>query len=112
MRIDRLLCCLRLAKSRAIAGRIVLAGHVRCNGQRVTRTSHPIGTGDVLTVPIGRTVRVLEITALPERRGSATEAQACYRALDPAAPTALAAQQTPRPPDGAQAKTSKRTTPQ
>ena len=45
--------------------------------------------GDVLTLALGPTVRVLEILAIGTRRGPATEAQLLYRDLAP--PPSLAA---------------------
>lgn len=72
---------LRFAKSRSAAQAIVAAGHIRRNGQRVVRISQPVCAGDVLTVPVGRMVRVIELTALPARRGPATEAASHYRDL-------------------------------
>lgn len=81
LRIDRLLWMLRLARSRNAAQAIVGAGHVRRNGQRVTRISQPVCVGDVLTVPVGRSVRVIELAALPTRRGPATEAIGHYREI-------------------------------
>jgi len=41
----------------------------------------------VLTIPLGSTVRLIEVLALPERRGPAREAQAYYRVLDRAGET-------------------------
>ena len=82
MRLDLLLVRLLFAKSRAIAQRWIEGGHMRCNCARITRVQHPVSEGDVLTLPIGRHVRVIEILALPQRRGPATEAQSCYRELD------------------------------
>lgn len=82
MRIDKLLWHLRLTKTRGLAQQLVAAGHVRRNGDRVTRVSQEIAAGDTLTVPLPAGVRVIEILALPVRRGPASEAQACYRALD------------------------------
>ena len=83
MRIDRLLCHLRFVRTRSAAHRLVEEGHIRRNGERVTRASRDIVQGDVLTLPLGGTVRLVEILALPERRGPPREAQACYRELDP-----------------------------
>ena len=83
MRIDRLLCYLRFVRTRSAAHRLVEQGHIRRNGERVTRASRDIVQGDVLTLPLGGTVRLVEILALPERRGPPREAQACYRELDP-----------------------------
>ena len=81
LRIDRLLWMLRFARSRGDAQDIVAAGHIRRNGQRVTRMAQPVCAGDVLTVPVGRAVRVIALDSLPSRRGSATEAQSHYHDL-------------------------------
>ncbi|MFN6936401.1 MAG: RNA-binding S4 domain-containing protein [Tsuneonella sp.] len=91
MRIDKLLWQLRLTKTRSQAQALVLAGHIRRNGGRVVRTSQDIATGDTLTLPLPSGVRVIEVLALPVRRGPPVEAQACYRALDPQAFPAIAA---------------------
>jgi ribosome-associated heat shock protein Hsp15 len=48
----------------------------------VLRTSQDVAIGDTITLPLPGGVRVIEIVALPARRGPASEAQACYRALD------------------------------
>ena len=82
MRIDKLLWFLRLAKTRSLAQALVGEGHVRLNARRIERAHHRIAVGDVLTVPLGSGVRVIEILVLPQRRGPAAEAQSCYRVLD------------------------------
>jgi ribosome-associated heat shock protein Hsp15 len=88
MRIDRLLHALRFAKSRTLAQRWISEAHIRRNGERVTRQDLDIAVGDVLTLPLRSKVLVIEVLALPARRGSPSEARACYRPLD-------AARQTP-----------------
>lgn len=90
LRIDKLLWFLRLAKTRTLARDWAEAGHIRLNGRRVDRAHQPVGAGDVLVVPVGAQVRVIEILALPVRRGPAPEAQACYRVLDDQHATPLA----------------------
>ena len=98
MRLDLLLFRLRLAKTRGAAQRWIGEGHIRCNQARVSGNDVRISQGDVLTLPMGRTVRVIRIDRLPERRGPAAEAQSCYcwlnapmqSALDPAPPIAIA----------------------
>ncbi|MEO6718280.1 MAG: S4 domain-containing protein [Novosphingobium sp.] len=82
MRIDRLLWFLRWAKTRTIAQSMAEAGHIRLNGRRVERAHQQVAAGDVLVVPVGATVRVLELVVLPTRRGPASEARGCYRLLD------------------------------
>ena len=84
MRLDLLLVRLRLMKSRSLAQDLVARGHMRLNGERVQQRDRHVCAGDVLTLPLGREVRVIEIVALPDRRGPAPEAQACYRMVDAA----------------------------
>jgi len=88
MRLDLLLVRLRFVASRKLAQDWIEAGHMRRNSQRVLKANQPIATGDVLTLPMRSNgpmhshVKVIEILALPERRGPASEAQSCYRVLD------------------------------
>lgn len=82
MRIDKLLWFLRLARTRSAAQALVAAGHIRLNGRRVERTAQAIAVGDVLVMPLLRGVTVIELMAMPDRRGPAFEAQSCYRVLD------------------------------
>jgi ribosome-associated heat shock protein Hsp15 len=90
LRIDKALWFLRLTKTRGLAQQWVAAGHIRVNGRRVERSAHPLAPGDVVTFPFGTGARVIELVALPVRRGPAAEAQACYRALDPGGDLAIA----------------------
>ena len=94
MRIDRLLWFLRLSPTRAQARVGAREGHMRLSGRRSEKPSAAVAAGDVLTLPMPSGVRVIEILALPQRRGPATEAQSCYRALDAASPMPIAAPQT------------------
>lgn len=91
MRIDKLLWFLRLAGSRSFAQALVLEGHIRLNGRRIDKPSTTVGCGDILTLPMRRAVRIVEVLTLPTRRGPASEAQACYRVLDASAGNPIAA---------------------
>lgn len=93
MRIDKLLWFLRLAKTRGLAQALVGEGHIRLNGRRVERAAQAVAAGDVLVLPRPRGVLVIEILRLPERRGPASEAQACYRTLDEGSANPIAAEQ-------------------
>lgn len=95
MRIDRLLCFLRFTRTRGAAQTLVEQGHIRRNGARVTRSSQDVGAGDILTLPLGPRVRLIEVLELPARRGPPREAQALYRELDPAGQTDIAAGESP-----------------
>ena len=101
MRLDRLLVYLRFAKTRSAAIALIESHAVRRNRQPVQRANEPARIGDILTLALGRQVRVVEILAFPERRGSPAEAQKHYREihitnldtgkLDPMGQIALAA---------------------
>ncbi|MBL8656377.1 MAG: RNA-binding S4 domain-containing protein [Altererythrobacter sp.] len=95
MRIDRLLCNLRFVRTRSLASKLASTGQLRRNGVRITRASQEVVVGDVLTIPLGAAIRLVEVLALPEQRGRAREAQACYRALDRIAQTDLGDHETP-----------------
>lgn len=82
MRIDVLLWYLRLVRSRAQGKSLAEQGVIRANGHRVVKAHHAVRCGDVLTVPQGARVLVLQIDRLPWRRGPAEEALACFREPD------------------------------
>ena len=88
-RVDQWLWFARIAKSRTLAQALVARGKVRINRTRIEKPSATVKPGDVLTLALGPTVRVLEILAIGTRRGPATEAQLLYRDLAP--PPSLAA---------------------
>ena len=75
MRLDRLLVFLRFARTRSIARTMIEGGHMRLNAQRVTKISHAVAIGDVLTLTWRGEVCVARIERLPDRRLSAALAQ-------------------------------------
>ena len=81
MRIDRFLHCIRLVKSRALAQGLIDTGLVRIDRKRVTKASEPVRVGSTIALPLRDQVRVLRVLSLPERRGPAAEARACYQDL-------------------------------
>jgi ribosome-associated heat shock protein Hsp15 len=90
-RIDKWLWHARLVRTRADAAALTQAGHVRVNGKRMRAAGHPVRPGDVLTVALDRSVRVVEVAAFSDRRGSAPTARALYRDLTmPAGPETAA----------------------
>ncbi len=103
-RIDRWLFGVRLFKSRSLAAQAVNGGKVHVNGARV-RPSHAVQPGDSVTFSRGAVDFECEVTAIPERRGPAKEAAACYSETDAsrqrreqhAQRMRLAAALTPRP---------------
>jgi ribosome-associated heat shock protein Hsp15 len=81
LRIDKLLWFLRFARNRTMAKKLANKGHVRLNGRRVDRAHMMVRQGDILTIPQGREVHVIRISALPLRRGSAPDVQSCFERL-------------------------------
>ena len=80
-RIDKLLFCLRLAKSRTLAQGWAETGHIRINGIRVEKGSFAVHSGDVITLPKGDVVLAVKLLQLPVRRGPPGEAKACYQII-------------------------------
>ena len=81
MRIDRFLFFIRLAKSRTLAQAVIADGHVRVDGRRVEKPSEEVRVGSIVALPLNDRVRVLQVLALPQRRGPAAEARDCYEEL-------------------------------
>ncbi|TPQ42781.1 RNA-binding protein [Bradyrhizobium guangdongense] len=71
----------RVVKARTSAAELVERGHVRINGVRETSPGHAIKIGDVLTIALDRTVRVMKVIAFAERRGDADAARVLYEEL-------------------------------
>ena len=82
-RIDKWLWHARFARTRTAAQQLAVSGHVRVNRRRVSAASRTVRPGDVLTLVIGRTVRVITILAIADRRGSAQVARSLYEDRTP-----------------------------
>jgi ribosome-associated heat shock protein Hsp15 len=80
-RIDKWLFFARVVKSRSLAAKLVAAGRVRLNRDKIEQASQPVKAGDVLTVALDRRVLVYRILAPGVRRGPAEEARPLYEDL-------------------------------
>ncbi|HEY6381884.1 MAG TPA: S4 domain-containing protein [Pseudolabrys sp.] len=80
-RIDKWLWHARMVRTRTAAAALTAAGFVRLNGKRTTAASHPVRIGDVVTLALDRTVRVVRVEGFCERRGGPPAARALYRDL-------------------------------
>jgi ribosome-associated heat shock protein Hsp15 len=87
-RLDKWLWYARLAKTRTLAQKLAVSGHVRINRDRTDSASHAVKIGDVLTIALVGGVRVLKILAPGDRRGPAAEARLLYEDLSPPRPPA------------------------
>ena len=71
-------------RTRTSAAALVDEGYVRLNGERVGAASRPVKPGDVVTVALDRTVRVMKVSGFAERRGDAQAARLLFDDLTPA----------------------------
>jgi ribosome-associated heat shock protein Hsp15 len=76
-RLDKWLWHVRLFKTRSLAGDAVSGGKVKVDGERV-KPAHEVRIGQLVNTTLGERAIEVEVLALPLRRGSAPEAQACY----------------------------------
>jgi len=80
-RIDKWLWHARMVRTRTDAATLTTSGFVRLNGKRMTAAAHPVRVGDVVTLALDRSIRVLQVEGLCEKRGAAPAARALYRDL-------------------------------
>ena len=88
-RVDKWLWFTRLLKSRTLAQALAESGRIRLGRAgaetlRITRASHVVRAGDVLTFPLGARIRVVRVCAAGVRRGPPSEARTLYEDLAPA----------------------------
>jgi ribosome-associated heat shock protein Hsp15 len=83
-RIDKWLWHARVVRTRSAAAALAASGHVRVNGQRIDGASRPVRAGDVVTVALDRSVRILKVVAFAERRGPAESVHDLVEDLTPA----------------------------
>ena len=82
-------------RTRSAAAALAGSGHVRVNGARIAAASHAVKAGDVLTVALDRSVRVLKVAGFSERRGDGQAGRVLYEDLSP--PPARAGEREPEP---------------
>jgi ribosome-associated heat shock protein Hsp15 len=80
-RIDKWLWHARMVRTRSDAAALAEAGYVRINGKRITAPGHALRAGDVVTLALDRSIKVLRVEGFCERRGAAAAARALYREL-------------------------------
>ena len=80
-RLDKWLWHARVVKARTSAAELVGSGHVRINGTREKSPGHGVKLGDVVTVALDNSVRVMKVIGFAERRGDAASARVLYEDL-------------------------------
>jgi len=77
VRIDKWLWAARFYKTRRLATEEVNGGHVKLNSETV-KPAKPVECGDELTITKGHETFIVTVTALAEKRGSASIARTLY----------------------------------
>lgn len=83
LRADKWLWQARFFKTRSLSAKLITAGHLRVNSEKVHKASATLKCGDVLTFPQAKQIRVVRVEAMGTRRGPAAEAQTLYTDLSP-----------------------------
>lgn len=81
-RIDKWLWFARVVKHRTLAATLVESGHVRLNHAKILKPAHLVKVGDILTIAIHDTIRVLKVKDPGIRRGPFAEACQLYEELN------------------------------
>ena len=86
-RIDKWLWCARFFKTRSLASKFVASSGLRVNRsgtvQRINKCAAHIRVADELSFVIGGRLFVIQVEALAERRGPASEARELYTDKSP-----------------------------
>jgi ribosome-associated heat shock protein Hsp15 len=80
-RLDKWLWCARFMRSRSDCAELAAKGSIRINRQPTDKPHARLRVGDVLTVPLHTSVRVVRVLSLAARRGPAPEARLLYEEI-------------------------------
>ena len=69
-------------RARTDCAALVARGSIRINRQPTDKPHAKLRVGDVLTVPVHASVRVVRVLSLATRRGPAPEARLLYQEID------------------------------
>jgi ribosome-associated heat shock protein Hsp15 len=90
-RIDKWLWFARIVKTRTLAQKLAVSGRVRVNRDKCDSASHALKVGDVLTIALDPTIRIVKVLQPGVRRGPPADARLLYEDLSPAAPSSIVA---------------------
>ncbi len=82
VRADTYLWAIRMYKSRTLASEAIKGGKVKLDGANL-KPSHIVKVGETYTLSIGHSKKIIEVTALVEKRGNFELAQKHYTDLSP-----------------------------
>lgn len=77
LRIDKWLWAARFYKTRSLASKAILAGHIKLNGDAI-KPARELLAGDILDIVSGENKWIICVRGLNEQRRPASEAQQLY----------------------------------
>jgi ribosome-associated heat shock protein Hsp15 len=83
IRIDKWLWFARVVKTRTLAQKIVRAGKIRANKQKILNPAKLVAVDDVLTITLERQILIFKIVECGSKRGPFIEAEKLYQDLTP-----------------------------
>jgi ribosome-associated heat shock protein Hsp15 len=83
LRLDIYLYYIRIFKSRSIATKFVSTNRLRISGQVTQKPHKMISVGDVLTMTINDSIKILKVLDIPSRRGPYLESLNFYEDITP-----------------------------
>ena len=82
VRIDKWLWWARFFKTRSLSAKKISNGAVRVNSCRILKPSAEITIGDVLTLKQGKTVQVIRVLSLGQKREKYDKAKKMYEDVE------------------------------
>jgi ribosome-associated heat shock protein Hsp15 len=80
-RLDKWLLFTRWMKTRSEAATLCESRHLRLDGRVIDRAHTVVRVGQIISFPKGNQSYAVKVSALPQRRGPADEAQSHYQLL-------------------------------
>ena len=85
-RLDKWLWYARVTKTRSLAQKLISTGKIRIDGNKVQNSSQQVKIGNVLTITLANTIKILRIAGFADKRGAYPVAKQLYEDLSPASP--------------------------
>jgi ribosome-associated heat shock protein Hsp15 len=77
VRADTFLWAIRMYKSRTLASEAMKGGKIKCGSENI-KPSHPVKIGERYSMTIGTIKKIIEVTALTNKRGNFETAKKHY----------------------------------
>ena len=78
VRADKWLWFARFFRTRSLSSKYISENSVRVNGTKTKKPSASVKPGDIITLTVGNTTKVVKILSCGVRRGSALDAELLY----------------------------------